>query len=501
MNVRQWMGQSTGLGVRRLVWLLAIVLVGAAGFLAGRHWPEVERYVASAFGRVEAAAGEDSHAGHEAEGGHADEADAEHDHEGEAEAGHDEHAEAAAKPKYDHPHDEADALKLSSQAKGNIGLRMAKVELRPFERAVPVPGVIVERPGWSTFEVTAPMTGIVTRIYPIQGEAVEPGQPLFEVRLTHEDLLQAQAEFLRTVEQLDVIGREVARLEKASTSGALAPKTVLERRYEQEKQEASLRSQRQALLLHGLTEEQVETIRTTRNLLPSLMIRAPGEAGNASSQPRRLQIEELKASQGKYVTAGTVLCTLVDHGELYIEGRAFEQDIEAINRAASQHWAVSAIAGTSAGRDAETIAGLKILYLDDRVDPESRAFRFYVSLPNRLLREDKNPEGRRFLYWQFRPGQKLQLKVPLERWTDRIVLPIEAVAPEGAEFYVFEANGDHFDRRPVRVEYRDQQWAVVVNDGALRVGGVVAASAAHQMQMALKNRAGGGVDPHAGHNH
>ena len=56
------------------------------------------------------------------------------------------------------------------------------------------------------WEVTAPMTGVVTRIYPIQGEAVRPGQPLFEVRLTHEDLLQLQAEFLRTVEELDVIG-------------------------------------------------------------------------------------------------------------------------------------------------------------------------------------------------------------------------------------------------------------------------------------------------------
>ena len=30
---------------------------------------------------------------------------------------------------------------------------------------------------------------------------------------------------------------------------------------------------------------------------------------------------------------------------------------------------------------------------------------------------------------------------------------------------------------------------------------VVAFTGAHQLQMALKNKAGGGVDPHAGHNH
>jgi len=95
------------------------------------------------------------------------------------------------------------------------------------------------------------MTGVVTRIYPIQGEAVRPGQPLFEVRLTHEDLLQVQTEFLRTVEELSVIAREVKRLEKVSADGLIAGKTLLERKYEQQKQEASLRAQRQACSCTG----------------------------------------------------------------------------------------------------------------------------------------------------------------------------------------------------------------------------------------------------------
>ena len=135
------------------------------------------------------------------------------------------------------------------------------------------------------------------------------------------------------------------------------------------------------------------------------------------------------------------------------------------------------------------------------MDRQSRAFHFYVALPNRLLRQDKMPDGRRFVYWQFKPGQRTQIRIPVEQWTDRIVLPVEAVAQEGAETYVFEANGDHFDRRPVRVEYRDQDSVVIANDGALKIGSTVAVSAAHQMQLAMKNKSGGGVDPHAGHNH
>ena len=62
------------------------------------------------------------------------------------------------------------------------------------------------------------MTGVVAQ-FSIQGEAVEPGQPLFEVRLTHEDLLQVQTEFLRTVEELDVIGREVAGWKRCPRGG------------------------------------------------------------------------------------------------------------------------------------------------------------------------------------------------------------------------------------------------------------------------------------------
>ncbi len=91
--------------------------------------------------------------------------------------------------------------------------------------------------------------------------------------------------------------------------------------------------------------------------------------------------------------------------------------------------------------------------------------------------------------------------MPVETWTERIVLPLEAVAQDGADCYVFEFNGDHFDRRAVHVEYRDQDYVVIANDGALRPGVMVAESAAHQMQLAMKNKAGGGPDPHAGHNH
>jgi multidrug efflux pump subunit AcrA (membrane-fusion protein) len=211
-------------------------------------------------------------------------------------------------------------------------------------------------------------------------------------------------------------------------------------------------------------------------------------------------VAELAVTPGEHVTAGTRLCTLTDHCELYIEGQAFEEDAEKLNEAANLGTSIAAVVEGN-GHGTHTVSDLKVLYVENKIDLESRALRFYVRLPNRLARNEKTPDGHRFIGWRYRPGQRVQLYVPVERWENRIVLPVDAVVQEGAEWFVFQQNGDRFDRRPVHVEYSDQHWAVIESDGTLFPGDVVATSGAYQMHLAMKNKAGGGVDPHAGHNH
>jgi multidrug efflux pump subunit AcrA (membrane-fusion protein) len=417
----------------------------------------------------------------------------------------DEHAHNDHAEHHDHDHaghEEANSIKLSDQARKNIGLTLLEIRLQDFQRTITVPAMVVERPGRSTLEVTAPLTGVVTRIYPIEGEAVEPGQPLFDLQLTHEELVQSQSEFLKIAEELDVIGREVERLEKITQNGAVAGKALLERQYEQQKQQAALRAQGQALRLHGLSEEQVQSILKDRSLLKTLTVRAPLDEEHASSSgaARLLQIHELHVEQGQHVDAGKTLCTLVNHAELYLEGTAFQQDADEINQAAARRWNVTAVLESRSAQP-ELISNLEILYVAGKVDVESRALHFYVKLPNELLRQSETEEHRKFVYWRFKPGQRMQLRVPVDTWQERIVLPVGAVAEDGVEAYVFQPNGDHFDRRPVHVEYRDQIWAVIANDGSLYPGDTVAQSGAQQLQLALKNKSGGAIDPHAGHNH
>ena len=402
-----------------------------------------------------------------------------------------------------HPgHDEANALALSPAGRKNVGLELVQVELRDFERTVTMPATIAKRPGRSQITVSAPMTGIITRVDPIRGEAVVPGQHLFDLRLTHEDLVEKQSGLLRDLQQLDVVNREVERLEEVTRSGAVAGRTLLERVYERQKLEAAINAARQALKLHGLDEEQIVSIVERRELLQMVEICAP-TIMNAHEQEDHgdfLQLKEILVQQGDHVEAGTPLGTLSDHCHLYIEGQAFENDAALLTRVANQGTPITALIETN-GSGQQLVSGLKILYIENEVKIDSRTLRFYVQLENELVRNVTTEDGHRFIGWKFRPGQRVDLQVPVEQWQDCLVLPVQAVVREGAESYVFQQNKDHFDRVTVHAVHRDQRWVVVEADGSLFPGDTIAGKGAYQIHLALKNKSGAAVDPHAGHNH
>lgn len=479
-----------------------VVLVGAAVATRDRWLPAAQGWVHAVVAGLKAKSSVD-----------------EHDH-GAAEAGADSHAG------HDHAgHDEGNSLELSAQAQGNLGLTsksLRPVVLETFHRTMTVPGIVIERPGRTRLEVSTPMAGVITSVHAVEGEAVQPGTPLFDIRITAEELVDSQTELLKTLGDLDVEKREIARLTEVTASGAVPQKALLERQYARDKLENLLLAQREALRLHGLSEGQINDITTKRKLFRDLRIVAPTPGGK-SSEIRLTQSDVIPASYaqgvaadsqtavplivtsmpvhvGQTVDAGSTLAELADYSELYVEGRTFERDAALLSRVSANKWTISALfEGVEQQR--ETINELDLVYSGTTIQEESRTLPFYVRLPNELVRRSPSPSGHEFVEWRHRPGRRVQLLVPIEEFKEQIVLPVEAIAREGAESYVFQQNGQHFDRVPVRVRFRDSQHVVVANDGSVFPGDIVARTGAHQMLMALKNKSGGGVDPHAGHNH
>jgi hypothetical protein len=418
---------------------------------------------------------------------------------------------------------EDSSIALSDQARRNIGLTddlLGRVELTTFRRAISLPAMVVERPGRTQIQVATPMTGVITHVHAVTGESVESGALLFQIRLTHEDLVKAQTEFLKTVGELDVERREVTRLTAAARTGAVAQITLLEREYSVEKLESLLSAQKEALRLHGLSERQVKQIETERRLLRELQVVAPVPDTHSEDELRLtirkisfeqdapnharteekipLVLSELNVHKGQAVEAGATLCVLSDMRRLYIEGLAFEQDAAMLEHSVAQGWPVTAVTQSTGDRPAR-LEGLSLVYIDNRVSYESRALKFYVDLPNVILRTSESADHQRFIDWRFKPGQRMQLRILVEEWPNRIVLPVDAVAQDGAEYFVFMQNGSQFERRAVHVEHKDQFNAVVANDGSLFPGDVVALTGAFELQMALKKRSTPAV--HHGHTH
>ena len=395
----------------------------------------------------------------------------------------------------------ADSMVVSAQGQANIGLTTAEVAIGDFRRRVTVPGRVIERPGHSRIAVSTPLQGIVERVLVLEGEAVRPGEPLFIIRLTHPDVIRRQTDLLDLLQRREIVEREVARLKGVAASGAVAGKTLLKVQYESESLRSEIDANREGLLLLGLPEEQVARIFSDRELVHRMTLTAPpvDTHSDGCTGEHLYQVADVPVSVGEQVDSGTPLCELTDYCKLLIEGQAFEQDSAALNKAVSEKRPVSAVVGQNGTGDA--VEGLRVLFLDTEVDEESRALRFYVDLTNAIVSQTKDDFGRAFVGWKFRPGQRVSLLLPVETWNDRIVLPAEAVIQDGAESIVFLKQGNKMTRKAVVERYRDAREVVVENDGTLFPGDMVVAHGAYQLYLMLKNRSGGPIDPHAGHNH
>src|SRR3990167_7159249 len=77
------------------------------------------------------------------------------------------------------PAEDAKVLRLSPQARKNLGLVSKPVTMQTYWRTIQVPGVIVDRPGLSDRGVTSPAVGVVTQVHAFAGDTVKPGEKLF----------------------------------------------------------------------------------------------------------------------------------------------------------------------------------------------------------------------------------------------------------------------------------------------------------------------------------
>lgn len=414
-----------------------------------------------------------------------------------------------------HDHgEEQHAIVLSRQALLNIGIKddtIQEIAVSSYDKTMSFPAILVDRPGRSTFRIPAPFSGVVKKIYVEPGMVVQAGQPLFDISLTHEDLISCQNELISLFQKRDTVQRELERLQALATD--IAPKIKRDTEFQKTEIDSQIETQCSILRLHGISDKEIQqTIEKERKLVSMITVFVPkikNEKDDKNDEQNNLiQMESLNVNMGQLVDLGDSLCQLADLSLLNIEGRASTNDETVLATALLNHCNVIA------SFDNERIDHLQIRYIDTRIDPVSRALKFYVELPNSVIVKDEKlnhhhawSEGlaecdcethRHYVNWRFRPGQRCELKVEYDTIPSCIVVPREAIAESGSDVFLFEWTGTEPDgeqrriwtKRPVHVLHRSKTQVAIANDGSIFPGAKIATRGAGQLLVALTS--GGG---------
>ncbi len=373
----------------------------------------------------------------------------------------------------------ADKIIVSDQAQRNLTLTAKPLRAEVYWKSITVPGMIVDRPGLSDREIVAPVVGTISRLFHVPGDTVRPGDKLFILRLASESIHQTQADLFKTSQELKVAEAKKERL--ALGGEAIAGARIIEAEDEIARLTAAIRSHREELSHRAFTSDEIDGI-AQGDLVSEITIVTPqpaagqGLAGEipvstfgeptASEQPFAYEVQSLTVELGEQVDAGRTLCHLSSHRSLAIEGRAFRDETSLLEQSIEQQWPVDVDFGEDAGGDWPAMQQeFHIHYIANTIDAATRTFGFLIPLDNQY--KEVNHGETTQLLWRFRPGQKVLVRVRVEKLENVFVLPADAVVFEGGEAFVFTQNVNTFERKSVHVLFHDRDEAVLADDGAL----------------------------------
>jgi biotin carboxyl carrier protein len=392
---------------------------------------------------------------------------------------------------------ESNSIIVSEQAQLNLGLKAKPLESQIYWKTIQVPGMIVDRPGQSDRTVVSPVIGSVTMVYHFPGDIVHPGNPLFKIKILSESLQLIQTELFKATQEIAIYDSQKNRL--LSASSAVPEARIIEIDNQISRLGITTKAYRQELQNRGVTTELINKVAEGQFInemtisvpYPTDLIDSEFSEGLTPEQKVTFEIQDLKIDLGQQVQVGQTLCLIANHQKLSIEGRAFPDETQLLERSVKENWPVEVDFKEEASDWEKMSQNFFIRHLSNTVDPQNRTFAFRMPLTNqsRVIEES----GRKQTLWRYRPGQKVRLLIRVEKLENVFVLPGDAVATEGAESYIFTQNVNTFERLSVRLLLHDRQQVVFANDKMFEEGIYVVQSSAEQLNRMFKSGENTGV--------
>lgn len=308
--------------------------------------------------------------------------------------------------------DAGSAVVIDPTVVQNMGIRVEPVSEGPLRRSIRLVGYLTEAQP-RVHEINLRVDGWVRRLHAdTEGERVEAGDPLFEL---YSPELQVGVEELIA-----------ARRAAGGISGEDRPAEGMA--------SAMLEAAETKLALLGLDPRQIEALGTLDRAPETITLVSPADG----------VLTDKAIVEGGAIEAGARVMRIVDYSGLWLDARAFEQDLPFVQLGQPAQAEIASMPG-------EVIQG-KVVFVGPRVDETTRTavVRLEVENPGLMLK----------------PGMYATVRLETELADRAVLVPREAVIETGERQVAFVAKSvGHFEPRAVRVGLPSEGGMVQVLEG------------------------------------
>jgi RND family efflux transporter MFP subunit len=255
-------------------------------------------------------------------------------------------------------------------------------------------------------KVGTPLSGRVSTVHVVLGQAVRAGQPLFSV--SSPDIAGLRAEREKAAVGLDVSKAAFERVKAMVDAKALPAKDAIES--DQQLREAAL------------------SLRLAETKLASLKVTSGGGNEFTVLSPREGVVIEKNVLPSQQVDSGAPLMSVADLSTVRVIADLFEADASGIARGEKVRVTSPSLPGFSADAEIELVSSV--------ADPERHTIAVWARLPN--------ADG------QIRPNTYAEMRLSRVPPAGTLEVPTASLVSDGAHQYVYvEESQGHFVRRPV----------------------------------------------------